>query len=97
MNEKTVELDFTYAKNALFVRQTLAAAFGVPLGQEFTWDSLSAMACDAACAENPSRMTVAGLSNLAVSLPDEAAMFKGFLRDIQRRLPILDVRIVLHD
>ena len=60
MSEKIVELDFTYAKNALFVRQTVAAAFGVPLGQEFTWDSLSTLACDAASETKPNRMTDTG-------------------------------------
>ena len=97
MNEKAIELDFTFAKNALYVRQTLAAAFGVPLGQEFTWDSLSGLVCNAACATKPSRLTVSGLSNMAVRLPEEAAMFRGFMRDVQERLPNLDIRIVLHD
>ncbi len=97
MNGITVEVDFTYAKNALFVRQTVAVAMGIPLGREFTWELLSNLVCDAACELNPSRLVVTGLSNLAVSLPDEAAMFTGILRDIKARLPNLDIRIVLHD
>jgi hypothetical protein len=97
MNGNTVKVDFTYAKNALFVRQTVAAALGVPLGREFTWELLSTLVCDAACELNPSRLVVTGLSNLAVSLPDEAAMFRGLLRDIKARLPSLDIRVVLHD
>jgi hypothetical protein len=95
--EKRVAVDLTYAKTPLFVRQTLASAFGVPLGQEFTWDSLRELICDAARASRPERMTVSGLSNLAVSLPDEAAQFKGLLRDLKIWLPRLDIRVVLHD
>lgn len=97
MIEKRVAVDFTYARTPLFVRQMLASAFGVPLGQEFTWDSLGALIRDAARASQPEHMTVSGLSNLAVNLPEEAAQFKGLLRDIKIWLPSLDIRVVLHD
>jgi len=37
---------FTYAKTALFGRQTFAVLLGFPLNQEFTWAALRAHACD---------------------------------------------------
>jgi hypothetical protein len=36
--QNSIFIDLTYAKNALFVRQSVAVAFGIKLDREFTWD-----------------------------------------------------------
>lgn len=46
MRSEPATIDFTYGKNALFVRQTFAVLLGLPLNQEFTWAVLRAHACD---------------------------------------------------
>jgi hypothetical protein len=92
-----INLDFTFAKNALFVRQTVAVAFGIPLGEEFTWRSLSALVCEAAKASPPAQVKVLGLSALSTLLPTEARSLKELLGILQGQHPGLEVFIVLHD
>ncbi len=97
MTDKSIVVDLTNLRTSLGVRQTVAQAFGVPLGQEFTWDSLGALVCDAVRAAEPNRMTVSGLPKLGVNLPEEATMFRRLLGDLTSWLPNLDIRVVLHD
>ena len=97
MTDKRIVVDLTNIRTPLGVRQTVAKAFGVPLGQEFTWDLLGALVCDAVRAAEPNRMTVSGLPKLGANLPEEAMMLRRLLRDLTSWLPHLDIRVVLHD
>lgn len=94
---KMIVVDLTNVRTPLGARQTVAAAFGVPLGQEFTWDLLRPLVRDAVHTAAPNHMRVCGLPKLGVVLPEEATMFRSFLRDLRSWLPSLDIRIVLHD
>lgn len=91
-----ISIDLTYGKNALFVRQTVAVAFGVPLGQEFTWDVLGDIICRRKTIDLPGRVSVEGLSSLAVQVPSEARMFRNFLTRLRSEHPSIEVMIQLH-
>lgn len=91
-----VSIDLTYGKNALFVRQTVAIAFGVPLGQEFTWDMLGNLICARKSIDLPGRISVLGLSSFAVHVPDEARSFQKFLDRLCAEHPGIDVVIRIH-
>ena len=93
---KHVRIDFSYAKNALFVRQTVAVAFGIPLDQEFTWGVLSDLICGRESIDLPEQMTVEGLSSLSVQVPGEAINFKAFLKHLGSAHPDIDIRIRIH-
>jgi hypothetical protein len=92
-----ITLDFSFAKNALFVRQTLASAFGIPFDREFTWDALNPLICDAARARNLTQISVQGISQLGVALPEEAKSFRELLGVLRAQLPHLKVLFTLHD
>lgn len=97
MKTDAVFVDLSTAKTALFVRQTLASAFSIPLMQEFTWDLLTNQICEAARDSELKRISFRGLSQLQTSLPDEAKALTEFLRALQFRLPRLTVLVTLHD
>ncbi len=97
MIDKRIVVDLTNIRTPLGVRQTVATSFGVPLGQEFTWDLLSALVRDAVRAAEPNHMTVSGLPKVGVNLPEEAAMVRRLLGDLTSWCPSLDIRVVLHD
>jgi len=78
---------FTYAKTALFGRQTFAVLLGIPLNQEFTWAALRAHACDPTNDKLPKRILVRGLSNRSVALPEEAMMFRSVIEEIEQVRP----------
>ncbi len=97
MIDKRILVDVTNVRTPVGVRQTVAAACGVPVGQEFTWESLGQLVIDAFRASEPNRMIVSGLPKLGVNLPEEATMLRGLLKDLTSRLPNLEIRVVLHD
>ncbi len=89
-------LDFECGRTPLFVRQTLAVAFGIPLGQEFTWTSLTNLVLEAVRASPPRRVSVLGLVYLGSVLPEEAAMVRGLLRDLGKLRPEMTISIALN-
>ncbi|MCW7537672.1 hypothetical protein OOT46_07380 [Aquabacterium sp. A7-Y] len=89
-------LDFECGRTPLFVRQTVAVAFGIPLGQEFTWDSLISLACDAVRASPPRRISVLSLVYLGVVMPDEAEGVSRLLQALRRMHPALDISVALN-
>jgi len=97
MQREISTLDFTYAKTPLFVRQTLAKTFGVPLNQEFTWPILRAKIFDPAHSIPVKSLLVVGRSNLAQTLPEESESLSSFIKELGMLRPDIDVRIVLHD
>lgn len=92
VNSKVL-IDLTYGKNALFVRQTTAAAFGIPLGWEFTWADLGDTICSHAVEALPSQVIVDGLSSLSLRVPSEARAFNEFLRRLAAAHPSVRIRI----
>lgn len=94
MSDKMV-IDLTWAKNALFVRQTIAKSFGIPLDREFTWDSLQALICFSGNPKIPAKIDVYGFAGLGCSLKLEAEMFSTFLQALKIARPDVDVRVVL--
>ena len=96
MNTEVVIVDLSSAKTALCVRQILASGFGIPLGREFTWDSLTTQICEATLASAPKRLLVRGLPKLQTTHP-EAKSLTELLRVLQSWLPRLTVLFTLHD
>lgn len=84
-----LRIDMTRAKNALFVRQTVAIAFGLPLDQEFTWDSLRALICYAGNPRIPATISVDGLASMSLNVASEEREFSDFLKALQVARPDL--------
>ena len=95
MNEPKT-LDFTYAKNALFVRQSVAVAFGIPLDRELTWDYLRERICDPGNAAIPQRLLLIGLPTLSTMLPEESRMFSAVLKELRTLRPDIEILVELH-
>lgn len=91
-----VTLDFEYGRTALFVRQTVAVAFGIPLGQEFTWDTLKNLVLEAARASPPYRVSVLGFMYIGVALPEEYKMVSDLLGKLKEQHPELDISVALN-
>ena len=89
-------LDFECGRTPLFVRQTVAVAFGIPLGQEFTWESLTALVCAFVKASPPRRISVLSLVYLSVVLTDEAAMVNALLRKLGKEHPDIAISVALN-
>lgn len=97
MQKEITTLDFTYAKTPLFVRQTLAKTFGVPLNQEFTWYILRAKIFDRTHSIPVTSLLIVGRSKLAQTLPEESDSLSNFLKELGTLRPDIDIRVVLHD
>jgi hypothetical protein len=97
MQKEIATLDFTYAKTPLFVRQSLAKTFGVPLNQEFTWPILRAKIFDPAHSIPVKSLLIVGQSNLAQTLPEESNLLSSFLKELGMLRPDIDIRVALHD
>lgn len=91
-----LKLDFECGRTPLFVRQTVAVAFGIPLGQEFTWNSLTALVREAVHASPPPRISVLGLTEIGVTLPNEAKMVSALLRALKEDHPEVDISVALN-
>ena len=96
MCNKQVTIDLTYAKNALFVRQSVAVAFAVPIDREITWIFLQDLLCNSSEFAVPARVLVCGLPSASGTIGDEIRMFRTFLRALATTRSI-EVQIVLHD
>ncbi len=96
MDNTQVTIDLSYAKNALFIRQSVAVAFGVPIDRELTWGFLK----DAICAIDhlaiPKQVTVCGLPSDSGMLGEESRMLMGLLRTI-REIHNIKIWIVIND
>jgi hypothetical protein len=91
--EKTIDL--THAKNALFIRQAVALAFGVPIDQELTWEVLHERLCTSTGLEIPERILVRGLPQASIHLSEECQMLRNLLKALGTARGIV-VQIVLH-
>ena len=91
-----VRLDFEYGRTPLFVRQTVAVAFGIPLGQELTWASLTALVRASVKASRPHRISVLGLVEISVTLPEEADMVGRLLKVLREDHPDMEISVALN-
>lgn len=89
-------LDFEYGRTPLFVRQTVATAFGITLGQEFTWDSLANLVRDAVRASPPRSIRVLGLPYLDMVIPEEARCLSVLLRELEKEHPEIRISMALN-
>lgn len=83
MSDSQITIDLTYAKNALFIRQSVAVAFGIPIDGELTWDFLRDRIGGADTHAMPADVTVRGLPNVSGTLGEESQMFLGVLRTLE--------------
>lgn len=95
-HEKHLRLDFTYAKNALFVRQTIATGFGLALDREFNWQLLLDLICGQENPPIPASITIAGYAQMSQNIREEAQMLQIFLKKLKEKYPELTVFFVLH-
>ena len=91
-----VTIDLTYAKNALFVRQTVAVAFGMPINRELTWEILRDRLCDPENRSLPATIVVKGLPSLGLSVPSEAKSLRSVLRELGTLRRDITISILLH-
>ena len=96
MTDTRKTIDLTCAKNALFVRQSVAVAFGVPLDRELTWDFLQDRLCSSADVAMPDCVLIRGMPSTAGELGEETRMLHRFLRALEAARGV-KVRIALHD
>lgn len=96
MSANELRIDLGCAKNALFVRQTIAAAFGVPLNMEFTWEILRKLICYPENPALPQSILIEGFPGLNTRVPDEGRNLSNFLRDLRAVRPDIKVSILLH-
>ena len=92
MSEKLV-IDLTWAKNALFVRQTIAKSFGVTLDREFTWDSLQSLICFPGNPHVPEKIVVNGMTGLSCRIPMESKLLMDFLKALRKVRPDIQIDI----
>lgn len=96
MSDTRKTIDLTYAKNALFIRQSVAVVFGVPLDRELTWDFLQDSLCSSTEVEMPNCVLIRGMPSTNGELGDESQMLYGFLRALEAARGV-EVRFALHD
>ena len=89
-------IDLTYAKNALFVRQSVAIAFGIPIDRELTWDFLHDRLQNSRDLNMPEHLLVRGLPAASLAVGSECRMLQNLLRMLGTTHGV-QVRIVLHD
>lgn len=96
MDTSELRIDLSYAKNALFVRQTIAVAFGIPINREFTWEILRNLICYPENPSLPENILIEGLLGLSSRVPDEGQHLSDFLRHLRTARPDIKVSILLH-
>ncbi|WP_157499040.1 hypothetical protein [Lysobacter sp. Root604] len=96
MTSKQVTIDLTHAKSVLFVRQTVALAFGMQINGELTWEILRDRLYDPENRSLPAKIVVTGLPNLGVSVPSEAKALRSVLRELGALRPEIAISILLH-
>lgn len=89
-------IDMTYAKNALFVRQTLAKVAGLPINQEISWKMLRDAMCDPANTSMPKNILFRGLPGLSSRVAQEDKELWKLLRALRIARPDIKVMVVLH-
>lgn len=92
--QKTIDL--TYAKNALFIRQSVAVVFGIPIDRELTWDFLQDRLCNSPALKMPEHVLIRGLPTASLALGDECQMLRNLLQVLGKARGV-QIRIVLHD
>lgn len=97
MRNENLRIDLTYARSALYVRQTIAQAFGIPLGREFTWHMLRDLICGQPASALPRSITFAGRIRMSMVIREEAENLSAFLSELKRVHPHIEVWTIIHD
>jgi len=71
MQKEKITLDFTYARSPLFVRQTVAVAFGLFPRGDLTWHDLTAHIHTLERSALPREIYVRGHASVSIALPEE--------------------------
>ena len=95
MRSGNLRIDLTYARSPLYVRQTVAQAFGIPLGREFTWHILRDLICGLPASALPASVTFAGWSQMSMIIRDESENLSAFLSELKRVHPDIKVWIII--
>ena len=77
------------------MRQTVAAAFGIPR-EEFTWESLFRLVVEAVRTSRPRSISVLSLPYLGVAMPEEAERVSALLRQLERAHPEMGISVALN-
>ena len=93
MRPTRLQIDLRHAKNALFVQQTVAVAFGLKLDREFTWDGLTSLVCGLEDAELPAKILVHGITGLDIRVPGEDRKLSAFFDALRARRPDIEILI----
>ena len=96
MSTSELRIDLSYAKNALFVRQTIAAAFKVAVNREFTWEILRNLICYPENPALPESILIEGFPGLSSRVKDEGKNLSEFLSHLRVVRPDIKVSILLH-
>lgn len=94
---KSMQLDLTYIRSPLALRQTVAHAFGISLGREFTWDILQDLICDVPSTELPMRIVIAGWPTMTSRMRDEEKQMGRFLDAFRERHPDIQFGFIIND
>lgn len=97
MRNDNLRIDLTYARSALYVRQTIAQAFGIPLGREFTWHILRDLICGLPASALPISITFAGWARMSMVIREESENLSAFLSELKRVHPDIKVWIIILD
>lgn len=95
LRSEILTIDLTYARSPLFVRQTVAHAFGIPVNQEFTWELLRDLICNLDASVLPKEITFEGWSSLCLAVFDEAERLSGLVRALRQRHPDIKVSFMI--
>lgn len=93
MAQDVVRINLTYAKNALFVRQTVAVAFGIPLDQEFTWPILYKVVSTSEKLAETRKILIEGMP--ATTISGELKLLSGFFREINVIRPDIEIAVTI--
>ena len=95
MSDTQKTIDLSYAKNALFVRHSVAIFFGIPFNHELTLDFLQDRLCGSTDVTISGCVLIRGLPSTVGELGDESRMLFSFLRALEAAHNV-EVRIALH-
>ncbi len=95
MNDE-LTIDLTYATSPLFVRQTMALAFGFPIDQEIQWRDLGEH-IRKTDRDLPNVLVFKGRCSLALKFREEEFMLRHFLRELSAAHPHVKIMVVIHD
>jgi hypothetical protein len=96
MQKAKITFDFTYPRNPLFVRQTVAVTFGLRPRGDLTWDDLTSHILSLEDSALPREIYVRGAINLSLALPEEDRSLGQLFAVLRNRNPEVKIMYQLH-